>query len=70
MDESGPRKLPVLDYCIGLASGPVLAGELGSDQLRFYDVLGRAVRARVAAAGPAGRWPPRKHRGPAGTDAS
>jgi class 3 adenylate cyclase len=43
IDESGPRKLPVLDYCIGVASGHVLAGELGTDKIRFYDVLGQAV---------------------------
>lgn len=43
MDESAPRKLPVIDYCIGVASGTVLAGELGTDKLRFFDVLGQPV---------------------------
>lgn len=43
IDESGARKMPVLDYCIGVASGHVLAGELGTEKIRFYDVLGQAV---------------------------
>ena len=36
-------KLPVLDYAVGAASGTVLAGELGTEKLRFYDVLGQPV---------------------------
>jgi adenylate cyclase len=43
LDENVGRRLPVLDYCVGVASGPVLAGELGTDKLRFYDVLGQPV---------------------------
>jgi adenylate cyclase len=43
LDENVTRKLPVLDYAVGSASGPVLAGELGTDKLRFYDVLGQPV---------------------------
>jgi adenylate cyclase len=43
LDENVGRRLPVLDYCIGVASGAVLAGELGTDKLRFYDVLGQPV---------------------------
>ena len=43
LDENATRKLPVLDYAIGVASGAVLAGELGTDKLRFYDVLGQPV---------------------------
>ncbi len=43
VDQSGARKMPVLDYCIGVASGTLLAGELGTDKLRFYDVLGQPV---------------------------
>lgn len=43
LDENVSRKLPVLDYCIGAASGAVLAGELGTEKLRFYDVLGQPV---------------------------
>ena len=33
----------MLDYAVGAASGTVLAGELGTDKLRFYDVLGQPV---------------------------
>ncbi|MDB4969712.1 MAG: Adenylate cyclase [Myxococcales bacterium] len=43
LDENVTRKLPVLDYAVGAASGTVLAGELGTDKLRFYDVLGQPV---------------------------
>jgi adenylate cyclase len=43
LDENATRKLPVLDYAVGSASGTVLAGELGTDKLRFYDVLGQPV---------------------------
>jgi adenylate cyclase len=43
LDENVTRKLPLLDYAIGAASGSVLAGELGTDKLRFYDVLGLPV---------------------------
>ncbi|HEX8952184.1 MAG TPA: adenylate/guanylate cyclase domain-containing protein [Polyangia bacterium] len=43
LDENVTRKLPVLDYAVGAASGAVLAGELGTDKLRFYDVLGQPV---------------------------
>jgi adenylate cyclase len=43
LDENAHMKLPVLDYACGAASGPVLAGEMGTNKLRFYDVLGQAV---------------------------
>jgi len=43
LDDNVTRKLPVLDYAVGAASGQVLAGELGTDKLRFYDVLGQPV---------------------------
>jgi adenylate cyclase len=43
LDENATRRLPVLDYAIGVASGSVLAGELGTEKLRFYDVLGQPV---------------------------
>ncbi len=43
LDENVTRRLPMLDYCVGVASGSVLAGELGTDKLRFYDVLGQPV---------------------------
>jgi adenylate cyclase len=43
IDELVKMRLPMLDYAIGAASGTVLAGELGTDYLRFWDVLGRPV---------------------------
>ena len=43
LDENAQKRLPVLDYAMGVASGTVLAGELGTDKLRFYDVLGQPV---------------------------
>ena len=43
LDENAKEKLPVLDYTFGAASGDVLAGELGTEKLRFYDVLGAPV---------------------------
>jgi adenylate cyclase len=43
LDENAAMKLPVLDYSIGASSGTVLAGELGTEKLRFYDVLGAPV---------------------------
>jgi adenylate cyclase len=43
LDENATKRLPVLDYAMGLASGTVLAGELGTEKLRFYDVLGQPV---------------------------
>src|SRR5262245_46531097 len=43
LDENAGLKRPVLDYSIGAASGTVLAGEMGTQKLRFYDVLGHAV---------------------------
>src|SRR5579871_3124362 len=43
LDDNVKLKLPVLDYAVGAASGPILAGEMGTEKLRFYDVLGQAV---------------------------
>jgi len=43
LDENVKLKLPVLDYSVGAASGSVLAGEMGTQKLRFYDVLGQPV---------------------------
>jgi adenylate cyclase len=34
---------PLLDYTVGAAAGPVLAGDVGIPKLRSYDVLGRPV---------------------------
>ena len=36
-------KLPLLDYTAAVASGEVLCGELGTDRIRFWDVLGAPV---------------------------
>src|SRR5262249_23102620 len=36
LDENVSMKLPVLDYSLGASSGTVLAGELGTEKLRFY----------------------------------
>lgn len=43
LDENVTLKLPLLDYTLGAASGTILAGEMGTEKLRFYDVLGQAV---------------------------
>jgi adenylate cyclase len=43
LDENVRSKLPVLDYSLGVASGTVQAGELGTEKLHFYDVLGQPV---------------------------
>jgi adenylate cyclase len=43
LDENAKLKLPLLDYSIAAASGNLLAGEIGTDKLRFYDVLGAPV---------------------------
>jgi adenylate cyclase len=43
LDDNVKLKLPVLDYSVGAASGSVLAGEMGTMKLRFYDVLGQPV---------------------------
>lgn len=47
--------LPAMTYSIGVASGVVLHGELGTDRLRAFDALGRPVTlatwlARLATA--------------------
>ena len=40
LHENAERGLPVLDYSSAAASGEVLAGDVGTSKLRFYDVLG------------------------------
>jgi len=55
LDENVGRKLPVLDYAVGAASGAVLAGELGTEKLRFYDVLGQPVNQAFRLTGLATR---------------
>jgi adenylate cyclase len=55
LDENVGLKLPVLDYAIGASSGTVLAGELGTEKLRFYDVLGQPVNHAFRLTSLAGR---------------
>src|SRR5690349_7777981 len=40
LDENVKRSLPVLEHAVGASSGTILAGELCTDTLRFYDVFG------------------------------
>jgi adenylate cyclase len=49
--DSAKVKVPAIDYCTGAASGAVLCGELGTDRIRFWDVIGAPVNvaARIAA---------------------
>ena len=55
LDENVGMKLPVLDYSVGASSGTVLAGELGTQKLRFYDVLGQPVNHAFRLTALAGR---------------
>jgi adenylate cyclase len=55
LDENFKVHLPVLDYSVGAASGTLLAGELGTDKLRFYDVLGQPVNHAFRLTALAGR---------------
>ncbi len=55
LDENAGMHLPLLDYSIGAASGTVLAGELGTEKLRFYDVLGQSVNHAFRLTALAGR---------------
>lgn len=42
--EEGQREhAPHLDYSVGAAAGPVLAGQLGAERHRAFDVVGEAV---------------------------
>ena len=44
--ETARMKFPSLDYSVGVASGRVLAGDLGTDRVLFFDVIGApATRA-------------------------
>jgi class 3 adenylate cyclase len=43
VDDNLHNKLPTLEYAVGAASGTILAGELGTDRLRLYDVIGQPV---------------------------
>jgi adenylate cyclase len=35
--------LPAMDYSVGVATGEVLAGEMGTDRIHFWDVIGAPV---------------------------
>jgi adenylate cyclase len=41
--EGVERGVPILDYNVGVATGPVLAGHLGTQSLKFFDILGEVV---------------------------
>lgn len=43
LDENAAHRLPLLDYAVAVASGHLLAGELGTDTLRLFDILGKPV---------------------------
>jgi adenylate cyclase len=49
--ENTERGVPMLDYSIGVASGEVLAGDVGTSKLRFYDVLGEPVNVAFRLVG-------------------
>jgi adenylate cyclase len=49
--ENTARNMPVLDYSIGVASGEVLSGDVGTAKLRFYDVLGEPVNVAFRLVG-------------------
>ena len=51
LEENARRDLPLLDYSIGAASGAILAGDVGTSKLRFYDVLGEPVNVAFRLAG-------------------
>jgi adenylate cyclase len=35
--------MPAIDYTVGLSSGEILCGELGTDRIHFWDVIGAPV---------------------------
>jgi len=41
--QNSAQGLPVLDYSIAAATGPVLAGHIGTERFRMFDVLGDPV---------------------------
>lgn len=42
--DNAARSLPVMEYTIGMASGSVLSGDVGTTRLRFFDILGEPVK--------------------------
>jgi adenylate cyclase len=49
--ENQQRDMPVLDYSVAIAAGLILAGDVGTSKLRFYDVLGEPVNAAFRLVG-------------------
>ena len=43
MEENQGRGLPSLDFTVGVATGPLLAGQIGTASNRSFDVLGAPV---------------------------
>jgi adenylate cyclase len=43
LERNAKLKLPVLDYSVALAEGPLLAGQIGTPRFRSFDILGEAV---------------------------
>jgi adenylate cyclase len=43
LEKNAREGLPVLDYTAAMAVGPVLAGQLGTDRFKHFDVLGDPV---------------------------
>jgi adenylate cyclase len=44
LQENADRSLPVMEYTVGVATGSVLAGDVGTSRLRFFDILGEPVK--------------------------
>jgi len=42
--DNASRSLPVMEYTAGVATGSVLAGDVGTARLRFWDILGEPVK--------------------------
>jgi adenylate cyclase len=51
LEENRKLNVPHLDYRVGVASGAVLAGYLGTPRLRYWDVLGQPVNTSARLAG-------------------
>lgn len=50
LEENARMGLPLMVYSVGVASGGVLFGELGTARLRAYDVLGNPVTTAIRLA--------------------
>jgi adenylate cyclase len=50
LEENARLGLPVMQYSVGIASGGVLYGELGTARQRAYDVLGNPVTLAIKLA--------------------